>query len=64
MASALTASFDSPREARVTGEYRLGDVRHVTGSPTRANRELGWWPEIGFEEGMRAFARQPSTLRR
>jgi dTDP-L-rhamnose 4-epimerase len=64
MASALTASFDSAREAQVTGDYRLGDVRHVTGSPERANRELGWWPEIGFEEGMRAFARHPSLLRR
>ena len=64
MASALTASFDSVRTAQVTGDYRLGDVRHVTGSPERANRELGWWPEIGFEEGMRAFARQPSLLRR
>jgi dTDP-L-rhamnose 4-epimerase len=63
MARALTASFDPARAPEVTGEYRLGDVRHVTGSPDRANRELGWWPETDFEDGMAAFARQPMLLR-
>jgi len=63
MARALTAAFDSARAPQVTGDYRLGDVRHVTGSPARAHKDLGWRPEIGFEEGMRGFARHPSLLR-
>ena len=63
MANALADAFDSTLPPQVTGNYRLGDVRHVTGSPDRAQRELGWLPEIGFEEGMRTFARQPLRAR-
>lgn len=43
----------------VTGEYRLGDVRHITASSERAMSELGWAPSIGFEAGMREFATAP-----
>ena len=41
------------------GEYRLGDVRHVTASSERARRELGWRPAIGFAAGVAAFATAP-----
>jgi dTDP-L-rhamnose 4-epimerase len=43
----------------VTGEYRLGDVRHVTASSERARAELEWAPAIDFDEGMREFASAP-----
>ena len=43
----------------VTGEYRLGDVRHITASSARLRSELGWEPSVGFEEGMREFATAP-----
>ena len=59
MASDLTNAFDTALVPEITGNYRLGDVRHVIGSPAKAKSELGWAPEIDFEEGMRAFARQP-----
>ena len=41
----------------VTGEYRLGDVRHITASSQRLRTELGWRPEVGFAAGMAEFAR-------
>ncbi len=41
---------------RVTGEFRLGDVRHVFADPARARDQLGFTAEIGLEEGMRDFA--------
>jgi dTDP-L-rhamnose 4-epimerase len=41
----------------VTGEYRLGDVRHITADSARLRAGLGWKAEIGFAEGMREFAR-------
>ncbi|MFR9796798.1 NAD-dependent epimerase/dehydratase family protein [Streptomyces sp. MS06] len=56
MALALAAAHGGP-EPVVTGEYRLGDVRHITADSSRLRAELGWKPEIGFEEGMRGFAR-------
>ncbi|MBK8295092.1 MAG: NAD-dependent epimerase/dehydratase family protein [Solirubrobacterales bacterium] len=49
------AGTDAPTP-RVTGEFRLGDVRHVFADPARAARDLGFRAEIGLEEGMREFA--------
>jgi dTDP-L-rhamnose 4-epimerase len=56
MARALAAAHGGP-EPVVTGEYRLGDVRHITADSARLRAELGWKPQVGFEEGMREFAR-------
>ncbi|WP_333777273.1 NAD-dependent epimerase/dehydratase family protein [Streptomyces sp. IBSBF 3136] len=56
LARALAAAHGGP-EPVVTGEYRLGDVRHITADSSRLRAELGWKPEIGFAEGMREFAR-------
>ncbi|MEV0975163.1 NAD-dependent epimerase/dehydratase family protein [Microtetraspora glauca] len=58
MAVALAAARGGP-EPVVTGEYRLGDVRHIVASPARARAELGFRARIGFAEGMREFAEAP-----
>ena len=58
MAEALAGAFGAPRP-QVVGGYRLGDVRHVFASPAKAWRELGFRSAVRFEEGMRAFARDP-----
>ena len=56
MAAALAAAHGGPAPV-VTGEYRLGDVRHITASSQRLRSELGWRPEVGFAEaGMAEFA--------
>lgn len=55
MARALACAYGGP-EPVVTGEYRLGDVRHVTADSSRLRAELGWKAEVGFAEGMREFA--------
>ncbi|MEU3229723.1 NAD-dependent epimerase/dehydratase family protein [Nocardiopsis alba] len=56
MALALADAHGGPAPV-VTGEYRLGDVRHITASSDRLKRELSWRPRIGFAEGMAEFAR-------
>jgi dTDP-L-rhamnose 4-epimerase len=57
MASALHAAVGSGGpEPRVTGEYRLGDVRHVFASAAAARRELGFIAEQDFAEGMAELA--------
>jgi len=61
MATALAAAFGGGLEPVVTGEYRLGDVRHVVASPAAAAADLGFRAQIGFAEGMAEFAR--ATLR-
>jgi len=44
------------RELVVTGEYRLGDVRHITASSERARSELGWSAQVSLASGLREFA--------
>jgi len=61
MAVALAGAFGGGLEPVVTGEYRLGDVRHVVASPAAAGADLGFRAQIGFTEGMAEFAR--ATLR-
>jgi dTDP-L-rhamnose 4-epimerase len=39
-----------------TGEYRLGDVRHITASSRRLRDDLGWKPEVRFVDGVAEFA--------
>jgi dTDP-L-rhamnose 4-epimerase len=56
MASELARAHGGPQPV-VTGEYRLGDVRHITADSARLRAELGWKPEVAFAEGMREFAR-------
>jgi dTDP-L-rhamnose 4-epimerase len=58
MAAALAAAFGGPAPV-VTGEFRVGDVRHVVASPAQARRELGFRAEVPFATGMRQFATAP-----
>ncbi|QNE76354.1 NAD-dependent epimerase/dehydratase family protein [Streptomyces finlayi] len=55
MAAALASAHGGPAPV-VTGEYRLGDVRHITADSARLRGELGWRPEVGFKAGMKEFA--------
>ncbi|MDT9695070.1 NAD-dependent epimerase/dehydratase family protein [Streptomyces sp. P17] len=61
MAHALAAAHGGP-DPVVTGEYRLGDVRHITADSSRLRAELGWTAEVGFEEGMRELRSSPSGV--
>jgi dTDP-L-rhamnose 4-epimerase len=58
LAAVLSENAGAPAPV-VTGEYRLGDVRHITASSARLRSELGWAPSISFEEGLREFATAP-----
>jgi dTDP-L-rhamnose 4-epimerase len=58
MATALADAFGGPAP-QVTGDFRLGDVRHVVARPARARDELGFTARIDFTDGMREFATAP-----
>ena len=71
MASALASAFGGGPggtgaaggtggiEPVVTGEYRLGDVRHIVASPEGAARDLGFRAQTPFAAGMAEFATAP-----
>jgi dTDP-L-rhamnose 4-epimerase len=58
MARTLAAAYGGP-DPVVTGEFRLGDVRHVVASPSHAAEVLGFHASVGFEPGVTAFAHEP-----
>ncbi|MEO3846451.1 NAD-dependent epimerase/dehydratase family protein [Streptomyces sp. B8F3] len=58
LAAALAAAYGGPAP-RITGEYRLGDVRHITADSARLRAELGWRPAVGFADGVTEFAKSP-----
>ena len=59
MATALAEAFGGGLDPVVTGEYRLGDVRHVVASPAAAAADLGFRAQVRFAEGMAEFAHAP-----
>jgi sugar/nucleoside kinase (ribokinase family) len=59
MAAALADAFAGGIEPVVTGQYRLGDVRHIVASPAAAAAHLGFRAQTRFAEGMAEFAHAP-----
>jgi dTDP-L-rhamnose 4-epimerase len=58
MATAI-ARASNGADPVVTGEFRLGDVRHITASSEKIARELGWRATVDFDAGMAEFASAP-----
>lgn len=60
MAAAVAAGFgDGAPAPVVTGQFRVGDVRHVTASPERARRAFGFTAQVDVRDGLRQFASAP-----
>lgn len=59
MATALADAMGGPAPV-ITGEYRLGDVRHITASSERIAKELDWRASVPFAEGIAEFAATPA----
>lgn len=57
LATALHAAVPGSPAPVITGEYRLGDVRHVFADATHAAEKLGFVSREPFEEGTAEFAR-------
>ncbi len=58
VASALADVIGGPTPVR-TGEYRLGDVRHVTASSRRIADELGWQARVALPDGLADLVGRP-----
>ena len=57
-ARTLASAMGGP-EPRVSGRFRAGDVRHITASSARIRKELGWRPQVSFDDGVTRFAQDP-----
>jgi dTDP-L-rhamnose 4-epimerase len=53
IATALGKALDKAHIApEITGEYRVGDIRHCFADIGRARRVLGYEPQVPFEDGL------------
>ena len=59
MAAALAGEFGGGLIPEITGDFRLGDVRHIVASPAAAEQGLGFRAQVGFGEGIAEFAQAP-----
>lgn len=57
IAGCLAEVMDGPTPV-VTGQFRLGDVRHITADSRRVRAELGWAPAEDFTAGLAELAGQ------
>ena len=51
----LKERFASKSQTVVSGQYRLGDIRHGYADTTAIHKQLGFAPEISLEQGMDRF---------
>ena len=56
VAAALKAAYQSEVEVSVSGDYRLGDIRHNVADISKARDILGFKPQVMFEEGIKRFS--------
>ena len=52
----LAATIGKPVEPELTGEYRVGDIRHCFADVTLAHDTLGYEPAVELEAGMHEIA--------
>lgn len=55
VARSLVSKYGIDVPIKVTGAYRLGDIRHNYADLSKASRLLGYHPETNFDEGIKTF---------
>jgi len=54
--AALATAYGRDVASRVSGNYRLGDIRHNVADVSRLSAVLGFEPRVSFDEGVTRFA--------
>lgn len=52
VANSVIDAVNAPVEPLVTGKYRIGDIRHCFADISKAQRLLGYQPQVKFEDGL------------
>ncbi len=56
VAKTLCATYEVKTKISVTGNYRLGDIRHNFADLSKISSRLGFQPRVCFDEGIKLFA--------
>lgn len=54
--AALFTAYGVEVPTRISGNYRLGDIRHNVADTTRLHDVLGFTPQVAFADGVKKFA--------
>ncbi|WP_129645862.1 NAD-dependent epimerase/dehydratase family protein [Peristeroidobacter agariperforans] len=52
VANSVIDAVNAPVDPRVTGKYRIGDIRHCFADISKAEQLLGYQPQVKFEDGL------------
>ncbi|GFE83911.1 nucleoside-diphosphate-sugar epimerase [Steroidobacter agaridevorans] len=52
VANSVIDAVNAPVDPLVTGKYRIGDIRHCFADISKAERLLGYRPQVKFEDGL------------
>lgn len=61
VANELVKNYGIDVSISVSGNYRLGDIRHNYADLTKINKLLGFSPKVSFEAGLKNFAEWVNT---
>ncbi|MFC7526269.1 NAD-dependent epimerase/dehydratase family protein [Parapedobacter sp. GCM10030251] len=61
VASKLVENYNIKVPINISGQYRLGDIRHNYADLSKIRRLLGFEPEVTFEEGLKRFTKWVDT---
>lgn len=61
VANELVKNYGVDVSIKVSGNYRLGDIRHNYADLTKINKLLGFSPKFSFEAGLKNFAEWVNT---
>jgi dTDP-L-rhamnose 4-epimerase len=57
VAGSLIKNYDIAVPVKITGNYRLGDIRHNYADLTKIKNKLGFQPKFSFEQGLKQFTK-------
>ena len=61
VANELAKNYQIDVPIKVSGNYRLGDIRHNYADLSKINQLLGFIPRVSFVEGLQKFAQWVNT---
>lgn len=61
VAKTLNEIYGNDVEINISGNYRIGDIRHNIADLGKVEKELGFAPKVSFEEGIRKFGEWVKT---
>jgi len=55
LAKILKSYYNSESEIKITGNFRLGDIRHNYADISKISKLLGFFPKYDFDQGIKLF---------